>query len=137
MNRSIGKFKSTLSQMTEGDLTVRAYENGKDEFSLFGKYVNNFLEKLTDVIRSAQNISTNVKQSGEQLDAMAQSGSETSSEIGSAVEDIANGATAQAGEVDTASMTELNNIIEQLVESANQLKDMAGSLERDLRFFHI
>lgn len=68
--------------MTEGDLTVRAYENGKDEFSLFGKYVNNFLEKLTDVIRSAQNISTNVKQSGEQLDAMAQSGSETSSEIG-------------------------------------------------------
>lgn len=82
MNRSIGKFKSTLSQMTEGDLTVRAYENGKDEFSLFGKYVNNFLEKLTDVIRSAQNISTNVKQSGEQLDAMAQSGSETSSEIG-------------------------------------------------------
>ncbi len=24
MNRSIGKFKSTLSQMTEGDLTVRA-----------------------------------------------------------------------------------------------------------------
>lgn len=67
--------------MTEGDLTVRAYENGKDEFSLFGKYVNNFLEKLTDVIRSAQNISTNVKQSGEQLDAMAQSGSETSSEI--------------------------------------------------------
>lgn len=123
--------------MTEGDLTVRAYENGKDEFSLFGKYVNNFLEKLTDVIRSAQNISTNVKQSGEQLDAMAQSGSETSSEIGSAVEDIANGATAQAGEVDTASMTELNNIIEQLVESANQLKDMAGSLERDLRFFHI
>ena len=44
---------------------------------------------------------------------------------------------AASTEQTTASMTELNHIIEQLVESANQLKDMAGSLERDLRFFHI
>lgn len=132
MNRSIGKFKSTLSQMTEGDLTVRAYENGKDEFSLFGKYVNNFLEKLTDVIRSAQNISTNVKQSGEQLDAMAQSGSETSSEIGSAVEDIANGATAQAGEVDTASgqITDMGNIFAEIVDNIEDLGKNAGEMQQ-------
>ena len=132
MNRSIGKFKSTLSQMTEGDLTVRAYENGKDEFSLFGKYVNNFLEKLTDVIRSAQNISTNVKQSGEQLDAMAQNGSETSSEIGSAVEDIANGATAQAGEVDTASgqITDMGNIFAEIVDNIEDLGKNAGEMQQ-------
>lgn len=132
MNRSIGKFKSTLSQMTEGDLTVRAYENGKDEFSLFGKYVNNFLEKLTDVIRSAQNISANVKHSGEQLDAMAQNGSQTSSEIGSAVEDIANGATAQAGEVDTASgqITDMGNIFAEIVDNIEDLGKNAGEMQQ-------
>ena len=132
MNRSIGKFKTTLSQMTEGDLTVRAYENGKDEFSVFGKYVNKFLEKLTEVIRSAQNISANVKQSGEQLDAMAQSGSETSSEIGSAVEDIANGATAQAGEVDTASgqITDMGNIFAEIVDNIEDLGKNAGEMQQ-------
>lgn len=132
MNRSIGKFKTTLSQMTEGDLTVRAYENGKDEFSLFGKYVNNFLEKLTDVIRSAQNISANVKHSGEQLDAMAQNGSQTSSEIGSAVEDIANGATAQAGEVDTASgqITDMGNIFAEIVDNIEDLGKNAGEMQQ-------
>ena len=132
MNRSIGKFKSTLSQMTEGDLTVRAYENGKDEFSLFGKYVNNFLEKLTDVIRSAQNISANVKHSGEQLDAMAQNGSQTSSEIGSAVEDIANGATAQAGEVDTTSgqITDMGNIFAEIVDNIEDLGKNAGEMQQ-------
>lgn len=132
MNRSIGKFKSTLSQMTEGDLTVRAYENGKDEFSLFGKYVNNFLEKLTDVIRSAQNISANVKHSGEQLDAMAQNGSQTSSEIGSAVEDIANGATAQAGEVDTASgqIADMGNIFAEIVDNIEDLGKNAGEMQQ-------
>lgn len=132
MNRSIGKFKTTLSQMTEGDLTVRAYENGKDEFSVFGKYVNKFLEKLTEVIRSAQNISANVKQSGEQLDAMAQNGSETSSEIGNAVEDIANGATAQAGEVDTASgqITNMGNIFTEIVGNIEDLGKNAGEMQQ-------
>lgn len=132
MNRSIGKFKTTLSQMTEGDLTVRAYENGKDEFSVFGKYVNKFLEKLTEVIRSAQNISANVKQSGEQLDVMAQNGSETSSEIGNAVEDIANGATAQAGEVDTASgqITNMGNIFTEIVGNIEDLGKNAGEMQQ-------
>lgn len=28
--------------MTQGDLTVRAKTKGKDEFAIFGKYVNDF-----------------------------------------------------------------------------------------------
>ena len=43
---------------------------------------------------------------------------------------------AASTEETTASMLELNKTIEHLVEAANQLKDMADSLESDLKFFH-
>ena len=71
---------------------VRADESGRDEFSLFGKYVNEFLGKLAGVIQTAQNISEKVKYSGDELDSMAKGSSVTSSEISKAVEDISSGA---------------------------------------------
>ena len=63
---------------------------------------------------------------------MAQSGSETSSEIGSAVEDIANGATAQAGEVDTASgqITYMGNIFAEIVDNIEDLGKNAGEMQQ-------
>lgn len=88
MNESIKNFKNTLQQMTEGNLTVRAAANGKDEFSAFGAYVNQFLERLSEVIKSAQKISKHVKKSGNELDVMAKNSNMTSGEIGSAVEEI-------------------------------------------------
>ena len=99
MNESIKNFKNTLQQMTEGNLTVRAAANGKDEFSAFGAYVNQFLERLSEVIKSAQKISKHVKKSGNELDVMAKNSNMTSGEIGSAVEEISKGATNQAREM--------------------------------------
>ena len=132
MNRSMKKFKDTLSQMTEGNLTVRADASGKDEFSAFGAYVNQFLEKLSDVIRSAQQISETVKQSGEELDTMAKNSNVTSSEIGSAVEEISNGATNQASEIDTASgeITQMGNVFGEIVENVDDLGRMAAEMQK-------
>lgn len=53
MNSSIHIFKDTLSEMTGGNLAVRAEIRGRDEFSVFGKYVNDFLDRLSEVISSA------------------------------------------------------------------------------------
>lgn len=132
MNRSIKKFKDTLSKMTEGNLTVRAEASGKDEFSIFGAYVNKFLDKLSDVIRSAQQVSETVKHSGEELDTMAKNSNVTSSEIGSAVEEISNGATNQASEIDTASgeITQMGNIFKEIVENVEDLGRMATEMQK-------
>ena len=43
MNQSIRRFKETLREVTEGNLSVRADDRGKDEFSVFGKSLNAFL----------------------------------------------------------------------------------------------
>ncbi len=132
MNRSIKRFKDTLSQMTEGNLKVRASANGKDEFSVFGAYVNEFLERLSEVIQSAQQISETVKQSGEELDVMAKNSNITSSEIGNAVEEISNGATSQAGEIDTASgeITEMGYVFNEIVDNVEDLGRMAAEMQQ-------
>lgn len=132
MNRSIRKFKDTLSKMTEGDLTVRAEVAGKDEFSVFSSYVNQFLEKLSEVIYSAQQISETVKKAGEELDTMAKNSNTTSSEIGSAVEEISSGATNQAVEIDTASgeITQMGNVFGEIVENVEELGKMAMEMQQ-------
>ena len=132
MNLSIRNFKETLSQMTNGNLTVRADSKGRDEFSMFGAYVNQFLEKLSEVIKSAQKISETVKQSGEELDAMAKNSNMTSSEISSAVEDISKGATDQACEIDTANnqTSTMGNVFAEIVTAVEQLGDMAIEMQK-------
>ena len=132
MHLSIKNFKNTLSQMTEGNLTVRAAAVGQDEFSVFGAYVNQFLEKLSDVIRSAQNVSQNVKESGIELDTMAKNSGVTFGEIGCAVEEISKGATNQASEVETAStqISKMGNVFAEIVSDVEQLGQLAEQMQR-------
>lgn len=130
MNSSIHIFKDTLSEMTGGNLAVRAEIRGRDEFSVFGKYVNDFLDRLSEVISSAQNISCAVKQSGEKLDTMAENSNQTSMEIGMAVEGISSGATTQAGETDSASgqIQQMGIAFEGIVQSIRHLGEMADQM---------
>ena len=132
MNRSVTRFKKTLSGMREGDLTVRADESGRDEFSLFGKYVNEFLGRLAGVIRTAQNISAKVKHSGDELDGMAKGSSVTSSEISKAVEDISSGAGTQAEEVEVASsqITEMGTTFGQIVKNVDYLGSVTDEMKK-------
>ena len=132
MNESIKNFKNTLQQMTEGNLTVRAAANGKDEFSAFGAYVNQFLERLSEVIKSAQKISKHVKKSGNELDVMAKNSNMTSGEIGSAVEEISKGATNQASEVDVAStqISKMGDVFAEIVADVDQLGEMAEKMQQ-------
>ncbi len=130
MSGSIRIFKNTLSEMTGGNLSVRAQIRGKDEFSVFGSYVNEFLDRLSEVISSAQNISGAVRQSGEELDSMAENSNRTSMEIGMAVEGISSGATTQAGETDSAAgqIQEMGIAFEGIVQSVQHLSEMTDQM---------
>lgn len=131
MKRSIGKFKYTLSEMTEGNLTVQADAAGKDEFSLFGAYVNRFLQRLTDVMKSVQEIAETVNQSGNELDTMASRSRETSDEIGKSIEEVAQGASSQAREIETASseIEHMGNAFSSIVENVEELGKNAAEMK--------
>lgn len=132
MNHSIARFKDTLSKMTDGDLTVRAHDSGKDEFSIFGAYVNKFLDKISDIMKSVQLIAADVNETGEKLDHMASRSSETSEEIGKSVEDIAQGATSQAREVDSSSneMEGMGSAFDNIVENVDDLGKTALEMKQ-------
>lgn len=131
MNRSIRKFKNTLSEMTEGNLTVQADDSGSDEFSLFGAYVNRFLHTLTDVMKSVQEIAETVNQSGNELDAMASRSHETFDEIGKSVEEVAQGASSQAKEIETASneIEHMGSAFSSIVENVEELGKNAAEMK--------
>lgn len=132
MNGSIRRFKHTLSQVTAGNLSVRADVKGKDEFAVFGTYLNRFLDRLTEVIHSAQFISESLKQSGAELDSMAKDSNMTSSEIGKAVEEISHGATTQAGEIDVASgnITDMGSVFTEIVGNVEHLGNLAAEMQK-------
>ncbi|MCI9078931.1 MAG: methyl-accepting chemotaxis protein [Lachnospiraceae bacterium] len=132
MNRSVTRFRDTLSGMMSGNLTVRADESGRDEFSVFGKYVNDFLGKISEVICVAQDISGKVKNSGDALDEMAKGSNVTSTEINKAVGDISSGAVRQAEEVETASaqITEMGSAFGNIVSNVEDLGSVTDKMKR-------
>ncbi|MBE6024450.1 MAG: HAMP domain-containing protein [Cellulosilyticum sp.] len=132
MNKSIDQFKNTLKQVTEGNLAVRADIKGQDEFTLFGDYLNQFLDRLSEVIDSTWNISKTLKKTGEELDKMAKDSSNTSNEIGKAVGEISNSASRQASEIEFASskITDMRNTFTQIVGNVEHLGEMADNMQQ-------
>lgn len=132
MHGSIRLFRDTLSQMTQGNLTVRARAKGKDEFAMFGQYINDFLDRLTEILKEVQFISKEVKLSGEELDEMASSSGVTSSDISSAISEISSGAVTQAGESETAAskMEEMAHSFGVIVDDVNHLGSMAQEMHQ-------
>lgn len=132
MNHSIRKFKDTLREVTEGNLAVRADDRGKDEFSVFGRSLNVFLARITEIIQSAQEISGKVSDSGDKLSGMAEDTSTTSDEIERAVGEIAIGATSQAQEITDASdsITNMAATFEKIVANVENLNSVTGEMRQ-------
>lgn len=132
MNKSVTKFKDTLSSVMGGNLTVRADESGRDEFSVFGKYLNEFLSKISEVISVTQKISEKVKNSGDVLGSMAKGSNDTSKEIKRAVDDISSGAETQASEVETASaqIEDMGSVFGGIVNNIGHLGDVTDEMKK-------
>lgn len=132
MQSSIRVFKHTLSSMKLGDLTVRAKTKGRDEFAVFGQYINEFLDKLAEILKEVQFISKEVRLSGEQLDEMASASGVTASDINHAVSEIASGAVTQAGESESAAgrIAEMGRSFGTIVDYVHHLSGMADNMRQ-------
>lgn len=121
MSASIKRFKQTLQAVTDGNLSIRADESGKDEFAAFGTHLNFFLDKLTGIIENVKGMSNTIKASGTELDDMAQKSKATSEGIELAVEEIARGAVNQECDIEQASL--------KINDMGNVFKDIVGNIE--------
>lgn len=132
MNKSVTRFKDTLSSVMSGNLTVRAKESGRDEFSVFGRYINEFLNKISEVISVTQKISEKVKNSGDVLGNMAKASNSTSNEIKMAVDNISNGAETQASEAESASLQidDMGTVFNGIVKNVEHLGDVTDEMKK-------
>lgn len=129
---SIVGFKNLLAQITDGNIGVRADVSKNDEFSQFGKSLNIFLDKLTDVIKGLQKVSQTLIQSGLVMEERASQTYGVADTIASALNDISQGAIAQAEDVNISSgeIAVMGDNINEIIEKVNQLSESAVEMKQ-------
>lgn len=132
ISRNIHIFQDTLSCISQGNLAVRADIQSRDEFAVFGQLVNSFLDRMAAVLKKVQEVSGEVRMSGETLDDMALQNGTAAAQIGNAVSGISAGAVTQAGETETAagkieemgrSFQSITDYVVHLGNAANQMRE--------------
>lgn len=131
VQKSIKGFRNTLHDISEGQITIKAVTGRGDEFDVFGQSLNHMTDKLTDVISSASSIAGEVKISGSNLENMAKSTSETSSQIDISVSEIAKGASVQADDVEqsTQQIANLGDLMDEMVARVSELDDTSLNMK--------
>lgn len=131
INKNVTIFRDTLSKITQGFISLRIMEDGKDEFSQFGKSLNMFLDKLQDSINHLQKISTKLAASGSELENEANRTKGAAETISSALNEVTRGAGSQAEDISSSSM-QISNMQEnmlQITDSVNHLSEASKDVE--------
>ncbi|MBP3609054.1 MAG: methyl-accepting chemotaxis protein [Lachnospiraceae bacterium] len=123
ISRNVKMFQEALEVITQGKISVRIKTNGKDEFSLFGRSLNMFLDKMEESITQLQEISVELAETGEVLDEKANVTQNAAKVMNNALADISKGAGTQAADIE-ASSREIRNMCDnmsQIIRSVDVL----------------
>ena len=123
IDRSVTSFKNALDKIAQGSIFVRIRADKNDEFSQFGRNLNGFLDKLEGSIRQLQGISTNLAETGSELESKANRTKGASEVVSTALEEIAQGAATQAGDISDSSQQ-----VSRMQENMYQITASVGSL---------
>lgn len=129
---SIVGFKKLLAQITDGNIAVRADVRKNDEFSQFGNSLNIFLDKLSEVVKSLQKVSQTLIQSGLTMEERASQTYGVADTISSALNDISQGAIAQAEDVNISSgeIAVMGDNINEIIEKVSLLSEAAIEMKQ-------
>ncbi len=123
VKKSISKFEGTLGIIAKGDMTARAKTDAGNEFDAFGMSLNEMAGVLQDTLGDVNRIADEVNSSGSGLQSMAESTSNISEQVSVTIEEIANGATAQAEDVEQSAlqMSDLGKYMTNIVTNIESL----------------
>ena len=140
VKKNIAAFEGTLSVIAGGDMTAKAKTDAGNEFDAFGESLNKMAGILQGTLSNVRTIATDVNESGNGLQNMAETTSNISNQVSVTIDEIANGATTQAEDVEQSAvqMSELSKYMLNIVDSVSELDstatDMAnaGSIASDI-----
>ena len=123
VQKSIKNFKGTLKDITEGDMTAKVKTGSGDEFDQFGQSLNGMTDRLTEVLSSVVHAGTDIQSSGGDLKKIAQLTSDTSGRIDASITEIAQGASDQADDVESATeqIAKLGDLVGEMVTNVEDL----------------
>lgn len=126
IDKNVMHFKKALDKITQGRLAVRIQADGTDEFSQFGRSMNVFLDKLKGSISQMQGISANLAKAGDELESKADRTKEASGIVSTALEEIAEGARTQAGDIADSSQ-QVSQMQENMLKITGRVDDLSDS----------
>lgn len=126
INQEVGRI--AVMDFTESEEQVRLYKR-KDEIGSMGRALNGLRKELVLVVQDLQSQSENLYQTSERLQNEAVETSDVIDQVDSAVHDIADGATSQADE--TQSATENVLVIGDMIQQSNgNIQNIKGNSEQ-------
>lgn len=132
VQKSISGFKGTLKVISEGNISAKAKTGRGDEFDVFGHSLNQMTDKLTDTLQTVVSVAGDLKNSGSELEEMAQMTSQTSSQMETAISGISAGANDQARDVEqsTGRINDLGMLMEEMIAEVNELDDTSINMKK-------
>jgi methyl-accepting chemotaxis protein len=125
-------LNSQVQKVAQGDLTVNAVANSKDETGQLTEHFNVMVENMRTLIKSVENSVESVNDSASSLTAVAEETIAASEEVAKAIGEVAAGATQQAQDSDEANhrTVSLSLQIEKVQESMDQMTGLSKQAEK-------
>ncbi len=127
MMQPLGKINGLMTEIANGDLTVRSDIQSKDEIGQLSASFNEMVENTNDIIRIVNESANNVRGNSESLSAVSEETNASSEEVAFAVGEIAEGASKSAEDAETVmeQADVLGTQINTLTDQARTMADIA------------
>lgn len=132
VQKSIIQFKGTLGQITDGNITIKARTDNRNEFDTFGSSLNKMTDKLSEVIGDTASCATELNSTGSELEQMSRNCENISEQLELSISGIAQGASAQASDVETSTseITHLGALMDGMNEDVRELDITAVNMKQ-------
>lgn len=132
MRSHVKNFDSSLKEITNGKITTRVKITGSDEFSQFGKSLNNFLDTLQGAIENLQKASDILSESGIHLEEKATHTQSASVTINTALKEISEGAETQAHDVESSSrnIIQIQQMVDGILDNVVHLSEISSVMNQ-------
>ncbi|GAA4830830.1 methyl-accepting chemotaxis protein [Paenibacillus vulneris] len=123
ITRPVRSIQQLMAKAQDGDLTVNATYQSKDEIGLLSKDFNGMIASLREIIAKIVYESQNLSASSEQLAASSEQSAQTTHHVVAAIQDIAGGADQQM-----QSTTESVRAMEEMATGINRIAEFSGNV---------
>lgn len=125
-----GELKMQLS-----DKMAKVSEKAKnrdDELGMMVTSMYGLVERLTGTVSKIRETTENLLQTSDDLEMMSSQTTVTTEEVSRAMDEVSKGATIQAEEIESATMqvSDIGNLIEQIVSSVKELDDVSMNIKK-------